>query len=745
MNNEISLFFSLLNNLSVFIVLIAGYGFLADKLRNYPPHKRQLALGVFFGLVAFGSMHAEIPVAEGVIVDQRNAVVALSGVFGGPISALVSGVMSASYRFYLGGAGSLSGAAGVFLAVAAGILLFRVRERVDTIAKHAVASLAMTLFIFPGFLLVGDLENGWELMKRMAFPYGSAIFIGIFLGSLLLAREDRRQNLVSARKLSEDRFRNLFESSEISIWNEDFSDVLNKLKQLRSQGVHDLRCYLAENEQAAWELAAMVKVLHVNESTLKLFGAANADEFLFKIDKTFGPDAIKVFIDALCAVWDGDRVFRSEAAYRTLSGADISAIISFRIPESEEGFRNIPVNIIDITERKQLEEQIRRSQKMEAMGQLTGGIAHDFNNILNIIIGNLELLQRLVAGNEKALERISRAIEGAERGSNLTRKLLTYSTRTDSDTKIIALNKFVLLLDELLIKSLTVKIQVEHHLDENLWPIEVNAGDLQDAILNIALNAGDAMPDGGHLIIETHNKVLDQEYVKRNPQAKTGEFVMLSISDTGLGMTPEVREKALEPFFTTKHEGRGTGLGLSMVYGFVQRSSGHLKIYSEAGQGTTFRLYFPRARGEYPIEAEATGSIDLLRGRETILVVDDEEQLAEIAVAYLQELDYRTLTAKSAKEALTILGDKQGIDLLFSDVIMPGGMDGYKLALAALDTNPSLKILLASGFTKRHEEANDGHTEIYTRLASGLLIKPYNQRELAGAVRRTLDEWETSH
>ena len=293
---------------------------------------------------------------------------------------------------------------------------------------------------------------------------------------------------------------------------------------------------------------------------------------------------------------------------------------------------------------------------------------------------------------------------------------------------------------DLLVKSLTVAITIETRLASDLWPVNVDTGDLEDVILNLALNARDAMPDGGNLIIETTNKAVDANFVRRNPEAKIGEYVMLSISDTGMGMTPEIRERVLEPFFTTKTGGKGTGLGLSMVYGFVKRSDGFITIYSEPGEGTSIRIFLPRGQESEQIETTIVGKEELPRGSETVLVVDDEKNLVEMTVANLKGLGYKTLAALDGKSALKIIKDNPDIDLLFSDVIMPGELDGYQLAIAAKKTRPALKTLLTSGFTRKKEDFSSSDDSRFAELASKLLSKPYNQSELAKAVRNALDE-----
>lgn len=394
---------------------------------------------------------------------------------------------------------------------------------------------------------------------------------------------------------------------------------------------------------------------------------------------------------------------------------------------------------LEITERETIEEQLRHSQKLEVAGQLTGGIVHDFNNILGIIMGNLRLLERQAKDNPEILHYAEEALEATRRGAELNKKLLSFASQEPSSVKLEVVNKFVTNIVGLVATSLTASINVETHLADDLWPVEIDPGDLENALLNLAINARDAMPEGGQLIIETANKALDDNYVRRNPSAKAGEFVMITVSDTGSGMTIEVKEKVFEPFFTTKKFGLGSGLGLSMVYGFVERSGGHIKVYSEPGTGTTFRIYLPRvherARRADTAQKRQT---ELPCGSETILIVDDEKALLDVAVLYLEDLGYKILTAKDGKQALEVLKDHPDIDLLFTDVIMPGDMDGYQLAKAAHEIRLTLKVLLTSGFTSTLQEHANGDGGYLKNLASNLLSKPYNDEELAFAIRRVL-------
>lgn len=396
---------------------------------------------------------------------------------------------------------------------------------------------------------------------------------------------------------------------------------------------------------------------------------------------------------------------------------------------------------VDITKNKLNEIALRRAQKMEAIGQLTGGIAHDFNNILGIIMGNLDLLKMTLKGNDEANILIGKARKGTLRAADITRHLLSFSRIEAIKTAPTNVNTIFENIDELIARSLTVSIEVKTQLSEDLWPVKVDPGDLEDAILNLSLNAKDAMPEGGTLIIETSNKRLDDDYVTLNPGSSKGEFVMISISDDGIGIPEDLIDKVLEPFFTTKELGAGTGLGLSMVYNFVKRTGGHIKIYSGLGKGTTFNIFLPRGGCVDKKDVnEVLLPTELPRGKETILIVDDEEALLDIATKNLQSLGYKVLTAANALLALNITENNNAVDLIFSDMIMPGGMDGYQLADTIHSKYPRIKILLTSGFTKTRDERLTDDNEYMKKLVNNRLHKPYGRSELAHTVRSVLDE-----
>ena len=406
------------------------------------------------------------------------------------------------------------------------------------------------------------------------------------------------------------------------------------------------------------------------------------------------------------------------------------------------GGRHFIGSITDLTIEKQLETQLRRAQKMDAVGQLTGGIAHDFNNLLGIIMGNLDLAARDLPADGKLKKYVEKANSAAERGANLTRRLLNFSRQDPTENQVVDINETLRDIRDLIQRSLRSDIRIELSLAEDSWPSCINKGDFEDALVNLAVNARDAMPDGGTLHIETTNKYVEAGKYAHDDLLEPGDYVQLTISDTGIGMDEYTASRIFEPFFTTKPSGKGTGLGMSLVYSFVQRSKGSISVYSEPGYGSTFVIRMPRAivgdEADAAIAPAATSKTETPSiGNETILIVDDEEELAEVAHAYLSSLGYKTIVTSNASEALAVLQEDEPIHLLFSDVVMPGGMDGFELADQASAMRPGLKILMTSGFTAGAAQRNlDVNVNRYR-----LLHKPYGNRDLGRAVRDVLDGW----
>ena len=388
----------------------------------------------------------------------------------------------------------------------------------------------------------------------------------------------------------------------------------------------------------------------------------------------------------------------------------------------------------DITEQLRIEEQLRAVQRMEAIGQLTGGMAHDFNNYLGVIVGNLDMLKEAQSGDPAASRHVDIALQGALRAAELTQSLLAFSRRKRLDPQLIDLNARIESIAKLLGRTLGGGISVDVTLAPDLWRVEVDAAQLDSCIVNVATNARDAMPRGGVLKIATRNQLLDADYARLNAGVLPGAYALIEISDTGTGMSAATLERAFEPFFTTKGAGHGTGLGLSMVYGFIKQSGGHIKIYSEPNHGTTVRICLPRSTTAAVVEyAAPTTAVVSGGGSETVLVVEDNEQLRATAAAQLASLGYRVLQAQDGHAALEILAQRRHIDLLFSDVVMPGGLDGYSLAKLAMERRPDIKVLLTSGFPG----------ETLTKIVADpngfrLIGKPYRKEELARALRSAL-------
>lgn len=391
----------------------------------------------------------------------------------------------------------------------------------------------------------------------------------------------------------------------------------------------------------------------------------------------------------------------------------------------------------DITEYRAAEEALRRAQKMEAIGRLSGGIGHDFNNLLSIVIGNLDLLIEDMDERPAERERAEIALKAALRGAALTKRLLAVARQLPAAKCVSDINAVVASMRTILSRALTSEIVFDIHSQPDLWSAEIDPGDLEDSILNLAINARDAMPSGGRLVIETGNARLDNDYAQRNPGVVPGDYVMIAVSDTGCGMSKATLEKAFEPFFSTKPAGSGTGLGLSMVYGFVKRSAGHIAIYSEPDHGTTVRIYLPRAAGPKANVSDVDiRRDDLPRGREKILVVDDEEDLRKLAVKYLTDLGYDTVSAADGPSALDIIERERNIDVLFSDVLMPGGINGYDLAATARRRLPTLKVLLTSGFSRHAGPSSDSPD---VKLTDMLLVKPFRKTDLATKMREVIE------
>ena len=380
-----------------------------------------------------------------------------------------------------------------------------------------------------------------------------------------------------------------------------------------------------------------------------------------------------------------------------------------------------------------LNTRLQQSQRLEAIGQLTGGVAHDFNNLLTVVMGNAELLVEQSEGQPAQRLLAEMIVSAAQRGASLTQQLLAFARKQALSPKPTDVNQLIAAMDPMLRRTLGEHIEIELIRAAGLWQGMVDQGQLENALLNLCLNARDAMRSGGRLTIETANTVIDQAYADTHADVKPGQYVLLAVSDTGQGIAPENLEQVFQPFFTTKEKGKGTGLGLAMVYGFVKQSAGHVNIYSELGLGTTVKLYLPRALGASAEATKPGEPVVPVGGKETILVVEDDEMVRRYACQQLRSLGYRVIDVDNGVTALAMIGQRTDFDLLFTDVVMPGGMNGRALADAARELRPGLRVLYTSGYT---ENAIVHHG----RLDPGVLLlaKPYRLADLARAIRAAL-------
>lgn len=421
-------------------------------------------------------------------------------------------------------------------------------------------------------------------------------------------------------------------------------------------------------------------------------------------------------------------VWRGELRNKKKNGELFWELASIAPVKDEDGqIINFVAVKEDITERKEIEEQLRQSQKMEAIGQLTGGIAHDFNNLLAIITGNLQLLAERASGDDaKAREFLDDALWSARRGGELTHRLLAFARKQSLKPTVMDLNEVVRDMTDLLRRTLGANVRVRESLAPDLGKTFADRGELDRALVNLAVNARDAMHSAGTLTLETRNAVLDEDYAEQYTEVTPGQYVLLAVTDTGMGMSPEVMRRVFEPFFTTKEVGQGSGLGLSMVYGFVKQSGGHVSIYSRVGQGTSVKLYLPRMLSP-AVQAEER-PLDLLPagfGEKVVLVVEDEEKLRKVAVQMLERLGLRSVQADTAKGALKLLANTH-VDVLFADIELPGGMNGIELAEAAKKLAPNVKVLFTTGYA-REAVLHDKWLQNKTTW----LLKPYSHGELA--------------
>ncbi|HEY5674237.1 MAG TPA: PAS domain S-box protein [Malonomonas sp.] len=654
-------------------------------------------------------MYAKIPVFKGVIVDQRNAIIALCGAFCGPLPAVLSATMAGVFRLSLGGEGVFAGVVGVNLAALAGVLLNRCPDHFATLRNAALSALFATIIILPGFLFVEDLQTGFQLMQTMALPYGAAIFLGIFLVGLLLKRQEDLYRFEISFRESEKRYRELVEGTE------DLITVTDE------QG-----CFTFVN--------------HVAETILGLPAkeclGLSAFQFVHPEDRAMTADWFKKCLSA--------KVQHAKIENRQINattGQVYSVFWSSVFHFDENGNfsgvggigRDISLRKQAEEERLQIEEQLRHSQKMEAIGTLSGGIAHDFNNILATILGYSELAERTIPEDNPAKKRIREVIKAGNRAKHLIMQILAFSRKTESNREPVLVRSVIEETVDFLRATLPSSIKIETRVSPDCGALLADQTQLQQVMMNLCTNSFHAMEaTGGTLIIQAEVAPLTEDEKGNGIEQIPGPVIRISVKDSGVGIDPAHLERIFEPYFTTKATGKGIGIGLAVVHGIVKNHNGAVRVESWPDKGTKVSLYFPQvAAGENKV-SEKAGLPP--RGKEKILIVDDELTVAEVTRARLETLGYQGTIRTSSREALELFrAAPEAYDLVITDLTMPE-MTGGQLAKELLAIRADLPIIMCTGFSTNIDD--DKFRSIGIRT---LLLKPVDNKELAHAVRSALD------
>ncbi len=703
MESGTSLFFSLFNNLAIFVVLVNLYGFVR-KIQFAQTLTRQFVFGVLFSLTALVCMQVRIEVFEGVLVDQRNGIIVLSTLFGGPVSGLLTMCTAAAYRVHLGGGGVIAGVFGMLLSLLAGMLWRGWRRQRDWLFFLLGATFSSFL-ILPGFLLVGDFATGWALLQRMALPYGIACLVGMLFVGFLIQREEHRLLVEEQLKVSERKYRQLFESMVDISFEFDNEGII----QIISPSVMNILGY-APSEVIGTPVYDYYASSEGREIFLQNFAQRTSVEN-FQV-QMLHKNGAKVWFSV-----NGRLLIDDQGKRVGLHGLarDISTI-----KKAEE-------------EREMLEQSLLQSRKMEAIGTLAGGIAHDFNNILGGIIGYAEIMQREVAaqhtdGFRKYLRNI---LVAAERAQNLIKQILAFSRQAALELKPVSVREVIEDVVVLMRASLPATIAIEMQLNTECCVL-ADKVQIHQVIMNLCTNAGHAMKEGGGtLSITLDEGVLEEKLAQKNEELAPDPYVRIQVRDTGKGIPQQQLERIFDPFFTTKKKGEGTGLGLSMVHGIISAMQGHITVESRQGQGTLFTIYLPQTSGDAAKEVEEG---PLPRGHEQIVFIDDDPFLTNIGGAILEELGYRVVLFNDSQDALQyIMEHREEVDLVVTDMTMPK-MTGLDLAGWLRASRVRVPILLCTGYS-------EGMTEEQLRGVNvqKCIVKPINSQLLASSVRSLLD------
>ena len=530
---------------------------------------------------------------------------------------------------------------------------------------------------------------------------------------------------------SELRYRGLFENSPIAFLEQTGKYMKTYIEKLRDAGVNDFKKYFRENPKILREGLTRLKIVGVNDAALDLFGAADKVTLKRKVGRLVKKIPDEFLIEEMTTFAEGGGHFQGETELDTMKGISIQAIVRITIPPAyADRWERIIISIIDITERKRLEEQFRQAQKMEAVGRLAGGVAHDFNNLLMVITGNAGVLLHDAVCSEKMKSRLEEIQLASDRGADLTRQLLAFSRKQVMQPVILNVNDIARNLEKMLKRLIGENITLTSHLEPGLSMVKADPSQVEQVIINLVVNARDAMPDGGTMSIQTKNETINDVKAAEISLPAPGDFIVISVTDTGTGIDKEVQSHLFEPFFTTKEVGKGSGLGLATVYGIVQQSGGAISLKSKKGKGTRFDVYLPAVEMKTVEKSqEVTGDRDI-RGNETVLLVEDDSMVREMIEGILDHFGYTVLVASHPDKAIELNAKyEKEIDLLLTDIVMPG-MDGFSLASRIAESRNGIKVLYISGYT----EDVIGHS---TRLHDSVYLqKPFTPQDLLEKVRK---------
>ncbi|MES2504113.1 MAG: response regulator [Myxococcota bacterium] len=592
-----------------------------------------------------------------------------------------------------------------------------------------------------------------DFSKKVQVGYEDSGFNAVAVGLNMLGQELER-SVISKQALEdevlkrtqeltirEQKYRHIFETTSVSIWEQDISKLVSAIEDLKKSGVTDIRAFLVKHPEWMGETMSLVTMVDVNGTSVSLFGAEDKNDLMANFGKLLTEETLFNFQDVVVGLAGGLLSFDFESVARTFKGVPLNIMIQIRVPPKDAILSNALVSIVNLTSQRELEQQLRQSQKMEAIGRLAGGVAHDFNNLLTVILNYGQMLMDDLTPMDPMRKRVEAILESGERAASLTQQLLAFSRKQIIAPKLMDLNAVLVRMERMLQRLLGEDVELINHANNPVWQIKADAGQVEQIVMNLAVNARDAMPSGGKLILETHNVTLDSSHQKEHSGVEPGQYVMFAISDNGCGMTEAVSARIFEPFFTTKGLGQGTGLGLSTVYGNVKQNNGFISVYSEVGHGTTFKLYFPKVIEEGTIESPIPSEVAKPEGgKETILVVEDEERVRGVAINLLSKHGYHVLEARNGGEALLICEQEKGhIDLMLTDVIMPN-MNGRQLAERLKKIKPDMKVIFMSGYTD-NVIAENGVLE----SGSAFIQKPFSAIKLLKLIRERLDMSEDTN